>query len=176
MAADGVVVTRAVAGATDMGMVGAALMPEVDTGMASQAADTTAEVDSTVAERASMVEAASTAEAEATVVDTGNPLLERIQRAGSIELPALLFLQLVAGPGAVVGHFALSSDLGPRGSRWISLRSAITLSALCVKIFLPQSMLRTAAEIAEKIVTPAYRPLYLVPKFLLEWRVAEPLR
>jgi hypothetical protein len=36
-------------------------------------------------------EAASMAEAEVTVVDTGNPLLERVPTAGGIELPAVLF-------------------------------------------------------------------------------------
>jgi hypothetical protein len=86
MATAGVVGTRAAVGATDMeDMLGAALMPEADMGTASWAAATTVEVDS-------MVAAGSTAEAEATVVDTGNPLLERIRTAGSIELPAVLFL------------------------------------------------------------------------------------
>ena len=89
MAAAGAVVTRAAVGATDMkdtdvATLGVAIMPEVVTlaGMASWAAGTTAAVDTTVEEPASMVEAeamvaaTSTAVAEATVVGTTNRLLE----------------------------------------------------------------------------------------------------
>ena len=64
------------------------------------AVDTTVEERASMAEAEAMVAAASTGEAEATVVGTGNLSLERIQRAGSIELPALLFLQLVASLGS----------------------------------------------------------------------------
>ena len=79
----------------------AAIMPEAATlavATASQAAGTMVVVAFTAAEVASMVAAASTAEvdfmveAEAMVVGTGNPLLKRVRTAGSVALPAVLFL------------------------------------------------------------------------------------
>jgi hypothetical protein len=137
----GATLTLAGVGATVMedmaaATLGAAIMPEADMVVATAswaaadimaALDSAAEIASTAAAASMVVVAASTAAAEVTVVDTGNPLLQKVRTAGSMELPAVLFLRRLA--------------LGGRPAN-----------------------------------SAGRRPLYLLLKFLLEWRVAELLR
>jgi hypothetical protein len=56
-----------------------------------------------------MAEADLTVAADSMVVGTGNPLLERVRTAGSVELPAVLFLLKLA----LVGRPANSGWLSP---------------------------------------------------------------